>query len=63
MTRLASLEDEVKLQVAPLKALQLELAQSRLDTETARKRLMDDRRESRIRYAASTCLVRGFPHI
>ncbi|CAM9351426.1 unnamed protein product [Ectocarpus fasciculatus] len=52
-TRVALLSDEVKLQIAPLKALQLELAQTRSDTETMRQRLKEERRESRLRVGDS----------
>ncbi|CAN0212962.1 unnamed protein product, partial [Ectocarpus sp. 13 AM-2016] len=52
-TRVALLSDEVKLQIAPLKALQLELTQTRSDTETMRQRLKEERRESRLRVSDS----------
>ncbi|CAN0482240.1 unnamed protein product [Ectocarpus sp. 12 AP-2014] len=52
-TRVALLSDEVKLQIAPLKALQLELTQTRSDTETMRQRLKEERRESRLRLSDS----------
>lgn len=45
------MSEELKLQAAPLMALQLELVQARLDTETMRVRLKEDRKESRLRYA------------
>eukprot|EP00904_Undaria_pinnatifida_P009346 jgi/Undpi1/5541/HiC_scaffold_2.g00818.m1 len=47
--RLACLSGELKLQAAPLTAMQLELAQARLDTETMRERLKNHRKESRLR--------------
>ncbi len=49
-TSVAWLSDEVKLQTAPLLALQLELTQARSDTEMMRQRLKEERRESRLRY-------------
>ncbi|CAM9783784.1 unnamed protein product, partial [Hapterophycus canaliculatus] len=48
-TRVAWLSDEVKLQTAPLVALQLELRQARSDTEVMRQRLQEERKENRIR--------------
>ena len=48
-SRLACLSGELKLQAAPLMAMQLELTQARLDTETMRERLKNHRKESRLR--------------
>lgn len=42
--------DQLKLQAAPLTALQLELSQARLDVETMRDRLREERKEGRLRY-------------
>lgn len=43
--------DQLKLQAAPLTALQLELKQARLETETMRTRLRGERKETRLRCA------------
>lgn len=43
--------DQLKLQAAPLAALQLELNQARLDTESMRTRLREDRKDARHRCA------------
>ncbi|CAM9804273.1 unnamed protein product, partial [Scytosiphon promiscuus] len=47
--RVAWLSDEVKLQTAPLLALQLELRQAKSDSEVMRQRLQEERKENRIR--------------
>lgn len=49
--------DQLKLQVAPLTALQLDLKQARLETETMRTRLSEERKETRIRCAVVTALL------
>lgn len=47
---MAGMSEELMLQAAPLTALQLDLTQARLDTETMRGRLKEDRKEGRLRY-------------
>lgn len=63
LARLACLSGELKLQAAPLTAMQLELTQAKLDTETMRERLKNHRKESRLRCALRNVSRRLVPVI